>query len=102
MVRLDFLFDIKKDYRKPTIEGVTIKNRRNNIGYIEWYTVLIESIYQYEEIKDLLYSFLVASEKMRLNAPNKILTESRIKNDYNDNYKKYLDENYTYDVKLEN
>lgn len=95
-VGFDFLRDFEKDYKKPFVDGFLTDNRRNNSVYIEWYSLFIISIEQYERNKEKIYGLLKVSEKMKMIMPKKILKLSDTEKKNEEGYKHYLDPEYTY------
>ena len=99
MVGFDFLRDYENDYRRPKIEGVLVENRRSNQRFIEWYRVFFNSVEQYDENKEKLYSILKSSEKMKMKLSDKLLSKQKFTASDKSKYQKYLDGDYTFELK---
>jgi len=98
MVGFDFLRDYENDYRRPKIEGVLVENRRSNQRFIEWYRVFFNSVEQYDENKEKLYSILKSSEKMKMKLSDKLLSKQKFTASDKSKYQKYLDKDYTFEL----
>ncbi|MBT4681408.1 MAG: TerB family tellurite resistance protein [Chloroflexi bacterium] len=101
MVGFDFLRDYENDYRRPKIEGVLVENRRSNQRFIEWYRVFFNSVEQYDENKEKLYSILKSSEKMKMKLSDKLLSKQKFSASDKSKYQKYLDKDYTFELAKE-
>ena len=101
MVGFDFLRDYENDYRRPKIEGVLVENRRSNQRFIEWYRVFFNSVEQYDENKEKLYSILKSSEKMKMKLSDKLLSKQKFTASDKSKYQKYLDKDYTFELAKE-
>ena len=75
-----------------------VENRRSNQRFIEWYRVFFNSVEQYDENKEKLYSILKSSEKMKMKLSDKLLSKQKFTASDKSKYQKYLDKDYTFEL----